>query len=1375
LRPYDDTAPAISPEFPTDDRFKVVGSHSDDASGFKYLLFQHEASKELIVAFAGTDGIDYRDWGSNALALGWNQWQRNHDRVLSDIGAFSQHAPAIHFTGQSLGGALAEYAAYQWIERQPVQSRAAEQARTTLTTFNGLGSEDALRASSASFDTTFLGRLSQSAAYWVRNDLVARLGGGHSGVPVYQLDHLSYRHKPSFLQTRDDQYWDLDLVDAHRIEFGLYSGRRTRAEFEPSAVYDAAAFQPLEIGMTESQRVSRMSAAIFNGKFRNDTEAVATIVAGLIGAAQFGNAAEVTRFSREIVRSMKVSGVFAVDDPKSMALRDNLYYLAENLPIGEVLKAVANLNQPNVYALHAGAIMVALGARYIEPHTFSLPFRQVLNVTHDALNLENPGALPLLFRALIQSGVVTRWSDRARKALDGSDIQLSDIAIATLSADADWLYDTQGEILAHAASDVRSNVAEPGEQARRISTHALDLLAWLEEERTRYSELDPTYAGTLRKQIVDFAALDVAQALVNTRDVLQPVMLPHANVFGGGQLDFASYDRYRDAIADAVGDPDYAHTRDLLESALERVDRGGERVAIAALASSNPFDSPAFSREDAVVSAPMVEGQTRSFTLFLPYAADVGGQRVSLALSGPSSSSFVLASENGPVAAETDGTYSLFVAQGRREIALSIRTRSDVDVDSTLTLSAQLTNDAGTATHQRHDELALVFDATVEPTTNPSVAITGTAQDDNRNGDSTHRPVNGSATADHIRTLAGRDEAAGLAGDDLIEGGAGADIVAGDDGHDRLFADAAMDDLALRNYIASTAAIIDDSHPAPTSDASAMDWIVGDVGSDTVVGTAAGDILFGGGGSDLMVGGAGHDIIDGDDDYRPGALAGVQAVRAYAGLPHQMYFSSVIWNRLARNVGAADEIHGGAGDDFIRALYGDDTVFGDNGDDVISGDVGNDSLFGNAGNDRIAGGAYASDSVLEPSGNDYIDGGDGSDVLSGESGADVIVGGAGDDVLHGFIGTTFTGAPNEDPASDGDDYLSGGSGADMLIGSAGADTLVGGDHADQLFGDSEQTPTALHGNDELDGGAGDDYLRGYGGDDRLLGGPGNDVVHGESGADRIDGGTDDDDLFGMEGDDTLLGGAGEDQLVGDDGADILDGAIDDDQLWGGAGDDRVDGGGGNDYLDGGEGADTLAGGAGADWIYARAGDDVVTAGADNDVAIGGDGADSLHGGDGDDQLWGEIDNDEVSGGGGDDQVIGGGGSDALKGGDGLDQIWGDAGDDTLDGGAGRDYLLGGAGNDVYLVDSASEDIVVDSEGQNTLRFANDVYFDELRFRQGIDATGVDRYLVIEGIGSQGRVIVRGGMDGAIARFEFADGTSLTHAQVLAQLTAQGDT
>src|SRR5688572_23541521 len=162
LRAYDDTDPAISPGFSVDGGFKVVRSHADLESGFKYLLFQHESTRELIVAFAGTDGIDYRDWGANALALGWNQWDRNRIRVFNDITAFTQHAPAIHFAGQSLGGALAEYAAYEWLKRFDAAGRVVEQGRTTLTTFNGLGSEDGLRAASGStFDRGILAGVSQ--------------------------------------------------------------------------------------------------------------------------------------------------------------------------------------------------------------------------------------------------------------------------------------------------------------------------------------------------------------------------------------------------------------------------------------------------------------------------------------------------------------------------------------------------------------------------------------------------------------------------------------------------------------------------------------------------------------------------------------------------------------------------------------------------------------------------------------------------------------------------------------------------------------------------------------------------------------------------------------------------------------------------------------------------------------------------------------------------------------------------------------------------------------------------------------------------------------------------------------------------------------
>ena len=52
-----------------------------------------------------------------------------------------------------------------------------------------------------------------------------------------------------------------------------------------------------------------------------------------------------------------------------------------------------------------------------------------------------------------------------------------------------------------------------------------------------------------------------------------------------------------------------------------------------------------------------------------------------------------------------------------------------------------------------------------------------------------------------------------------------------------------------------------------------------------------------------------------------------------------------------RDIGAADEIHGESGDDFIYAQVGNDVVFGEGQDDAIVGGYGNDWISGGTGDD----------------------------------------------------------------------------------------------------------------------------------------------------------------------------------------------------------------------------------------------------------------------------------------------------------------------------------------------------------------------------------------------------------------------------------------
>ena len=83
-------------------------------------------------------------------------------------------------------------------------------------------------------------------------------------------------------------------------------------------------------------------------------------------------------------------------------------------------------------------------------------------------------------------------------------------------------------------------------------------------------------------------------------------------------------------------------------------------------------------------------------------------------------------------------------------------------------------------------------------------------------------------------------------------------------------------------------------------------------------------------------------------------------------------------------------------------------------------------------------------------------------------------------------------------------------------------------------------------------------------------------------------------------------------------------------------------------------------------------------------------------------------NDVITGNSANNDIQGGNGSDTLAGGDGNDIIHGGVGNDTFDWGAsyraGNDIFYGGTGNDIYVIDSASGDVIVEyvNEGTDTI-------------------------------------------------------------------------
>ncbi len=179
-------------------------------------------------------------------------------------------------------------------------------------------------------------------------------------------------------------------------------------------------------------------------------------------------------------------------------------------------------------------------------------------------------------------------------------------------------------------------------------------------------------------------------------------------------------------------------------------------------------------------------------------------------------------------------------------------------------------------------------------------------------------------------------------------------------------------------------------------------------------------------------------------------------------------------------VGAATQLSGGDGGDFITGGLDADTIDGGAGSDRLDGGAGRDvALY--AGHATAVTVDLSAGSADGPGEHDTLAG---FEQVTGSAFADTLIGSAAADVLDG---------------GPGNDALRGGSGDDQLIGDVGSDRLSGGAGDDHLSGDPEQgdgvyTPEITFGNDRLRGGVGNDVLGDPGGVNVFDGGPGNDLL-----------------------------------------------------------------------------------------------------------------------------------------------------------------------------------------------------------------------------------------------------------------------------------------
>jgi Ca2+-binding RTX toxin-like protein len=1305
-------------------QWEVVKVTQDASDGFGVVILKSairglDGKFDYIVALRGSDGENRQDWFAN-MDLASTLWREHSAEVISylmnlqttgDIPRLNR----IHFTGQSLGGGLAQYAAYDFALAMKNSNRTLLAEDLTLTTFNGFGGVRGLQQLAAAdatrgpYDPNLLSNV-VTAHYSIDNDLVHRLGGGAGAAPggswhvngAGNTYRFPFRRYDSSGPVAGEQNF-LSIVEGHRIESGFYRGfERTAWDFR-KAIPETIEYIDSDAGRALGAAFSRIG----NKGFSTETSALVRLLVGAAAIGMAGGTIEIFKAASALATGYRNGGETGKAALSTIGIA--------TLAIGTRLAAtqtVAIIGFGSLFASYLEMLSQLSGEQkslaYTALNSFMPVDRQVAQATVETPSDPSSSELDVRFR-LAAIALASQFLDDpdAQDMISGAD----EIFLAQLLRDVELTAaDLAGAIL---GADPRRAFEDQVAFALAASTFtaeektylAVSLADRIQDIANNYGADDAAYLARTEEGTEEFL-VTLAESLANAApELLESEEYPDGTnpLFLNASLTHAEYRQQHDILVQARNDPQNAGIRTILSDAIELVNRAGGAIEIKPGASSNPFNDPDFDPDaDPNPSSTIVESAARSYTVFLPYVAGEGGQHIRMKLEGSDDVDDLKVIAGGVTLTVDGGEFELIIDEGQRALTFALVQSGDIDTDSNITLSATLTDDEGNATHQTHVELNLTLDATEEgdfeePET--SNAILGD-QDPAGNGN-LKDILDGTAANDLILAGLDDDDVSGFGGDDVIEAGDGNDTVRAHDGDDHILGGAGNDYLRGDE---------------------GKDHIEGGAGDDLVIG-GDGDYLSGEDDDDLLEGGSGNDIVEGEEgDDR--LFSGTQADSATA-------FDD------------DSEVEATEGTEWLVGGHGDDVLIGGTGIDILVGGGHADVLAGAEGDDFLFGDRHAVTTIsvagffpllldeIDPEGgDDALFGGAGNDALHGEIGNDALFGGAGDDELFGD-------SDDLEAEQQGNDYLDGGAGADVLVGGGGNDDLIGGDGNDELFGDSDGIPLDEHGDDYLEGDAGDDLLQGGGGNDILIGGTGDDL------------------LLGEQGDDELYGGEGVDELDGNEGDDYVDGGVGNDLVFGGLGQDTLLGDDGDDQLTGDLGAEDLDAGD----------DDWIEGGAGNDALFGQGGDDTLFGDEGDDQLQGGAGNDYLDGGEGDDTL--------MRGGDGDDTLAGGQGTDVLDGGAGQDTYLFERGDSTDVVlDTGDREASVITFGAGISR-------DDIHLALGqavVDVgEGPSRYTTLVLDLGGGDAIYVAGLDPSDLEasnlfdyVSFADGTSITYQSLLEQ-------
>lgn len=121
LAPLNNMGTNVQQPFDAPSGFFVTSVSDDSTTGFRIATYKNNDTHEILVIPNGSDGFTAKDWSSNGLYTGYNQWQNNKVDVINNLRAMIIADPnaTINISGHSLGGAEAQYTLVELLkERQ---------------------------------------------------------------------------------------------------------------------------------------------------------------------------------------------------------------------------------------------------------------------------------------------------------------------------------------------------------------------------------------------------------------------------------------------------------------------------------------------------------------------------------------------------------------------------------------------------------------------------------------------------------------------------------------------------------------------------------------------------------------------------------------------------------------------------------------------------------------------------------------------------------------------------------------------------------------------------------------------------------------------------------------------------------------------------------------------------------------------------------------------------------------------------------------------------------------------------------------------------------------------------------------------------------